>query len=117
MAEINNSGYQELRDFIQTNWKFLELRDAGGNPVLRIGTTDPRVTWTHNDGAQTLELTAVIKGSDSDITKPVTIAQSALYKQSTGGTAYSVEAFTSFTIQANEDQLTVKHQIQVPQVS
>ena len=35
---------QDIRDYIQANWKYIELRDESLNPVLRIGIEDPRVT-------------------------------------------------------------------------
>lgn len=115
MAEITSQAYQDLRDYIQANWKYIELRDDVNGAILRIDPADPRVTWTHVPGAQTLELSVTIKGSDADITIPQTFASSAIYKVATGGDAYSVEAFSSsFTIQAAEDELRVKHQLEVP---
>lgn len=120
MSEINNYGYQDLRDYIQANWNYLELRDAGGAAIVRLQVgVDSRVTWTHTVGAQILEITAVIKGSDSDISGslPKTFASSAVYKVASAGNAFSAEAFTSsFTIATVDDQLTVKHRIQVPKV-
>lgn len=115
MAEITSAAYQNLRDHIQNTWKYIELRDDAGNPIVRLSVDDPRVDWTHTAGAQTLELSVTIKGSDSDITIPKTFASSAIYNVATNGTAFSVENFSSsFTIQAAEDELRVKHQIQVP---
>lgn len=116
MAEITTQAYQNLRDYIQSNWKYIELRDDTSTPILRIDTSDPRLTWTHTAGSQTLELTCVISGSDVDITLPKTFANSAIYNVATGGDAFSVETFTAFTMQNEADQLTVKHQIQVPQI-
>ena len=115
MAEITSTAYQDLRDHIQNTWKYIELRDDAGNPIVRLSVDDPRVDWTHKPNAQTLELSVTIKGSDSDIKIPKTFASSAIYNVATGGTAFSVEDFSSsFTIQAAEDELRVKHQIQVP---
>lgn len=117
MAEITAQAYQDLRDYITANWKYIELRDEEGAPVIRLGVgDDPRVTWTHEAGAQTLELTVTIRGTDSDITLPITFASSAIYKVASGGEAYSVESFSAFTMEGEGDELTVKHQIQVPQV-
>lgn len=114
MAEINTAGYQSIRDAIQASWKYIELRDGGGAAILRIGIGDARVTWTHVANAQTLELTVVIKGSDAGMVLPKTFASSALYSVSTAGSAYSVESFTPFTMEGTLDELTIKHQIQVP---
>jgi hypothetical protein len=117
MAEITAQGYQDLRDYIETTWVWHELRDATTTPIIRISTADPRVSWTHVAEAQTLELTTIITGSDGDITSlPQTFASSALYKVATGGDAFSVETFTQFTIEATNDQLTIKHRIEVPRV-
>lgn len=118
MAEITSSGYQSLRDFIQSTWKYIELRDGAGTPIIRLSPLDPRVTWTHQAGNQTLELTIVVKGSDSDISSvlPKTFAQSAIFDVASSGSPYSIETFTAFTMETDMDELTVKHQIQVPQV-
>lgn len=116
MAEITSTGYQSIRDFIEDDWTYIELRDGSGSAIIRIDVTDPRVSWTHSAGAQTLELTCIIKGSDSDITPPKTFQYSALYSVASGGSPHSVEEFTPFTIGAAEDELTVKHRIEVPQV-
>ncbi|WP_003545437.1 hypothetical protein [Desulfotomaculum nigrificans] len=116
MAEITASAYQNLRDYIQNNWKYIELRDDTNTPIFRIDTSDPRVTWTHTAGANPLELTCVISGSDTDITLPKTFASSAIYNVATGGDAFSIETFTPFTMTNTADQLIIKHQIQVPQI-
>lgn len=116
MAEINSDGYQAIRDYIQTNWKYIELRDDAGLAILRLSPTDSRVTWTHTTGAQTLQLQIVVKGSDTDMTLPKTFASSAIYSVASGGSAYSVEGFTPFTMGSATDELTVINSIQVPQV-
>ncbi len=118
MSAISSEGYQNLRDYVQANWKYIEFRDASANPILRIGVGDSRVTWTHTPGAQTLELTAVIKGSDSDVSGllPKTFASAAIFSVASGGTALSSEAFSNFTMSVSSDQMTVQYQIEVPQV-
>ncbi|WP_409174842.1 hypothetical protein [Brevibacillus fortis] len=118
MAEITANGYQSLRGFIQSTWKYIELRDGSGTPIIRLSPSDQRVTWTHQAGNQTLELTIVVKGSDADLASalPKTFAQSAIFDVASGGSPYSVETYTAFTMETSMDELTVKHQIQVPQV-
>jgi len=117
MAEILGAGYQDLRDYIEANWIWIELRDDTNTPILRVDTSDPRVSWTHTPGDQVLELTIVVSGSDADITPPQTFRYSAIFKTGpTGGHLFSVEEFTPFTIETVDDQLTVRHQIEVPQV-
>lgn len=116
MAEITSSAYQAIRDYIQQNWKYIELRDDAGNAIVRLSPSDSRVSWIHNAGDQTLKLQVIIKGSDADITKPQTFASSAIYDVATGGQPYSIESFTPFTIESDQDELTVIHSIEVPQV-
>lgn len=116
MAEIKEQGYQDIRSYIQSNWKYIELRDSDNVAVLRLDPTDNRVSWTHIEGSQTLELTVVVKGSDTEITLPQTFQTSAIYKVAVDGDAYSEESFTPFTMEGTNDELTVKHQIQVPQI-
>ena len=114
MAEISTAAYTDLRNYIQTNWKYIELQDGSGTPVVRLSPADQKVTWTHTIGASVLKLQIIIKGSD--ITAPKTIAKSAIFNVATGGIAYSVESFTAFTLETAEDELTVIHSIQVPKV-
>lgn len=119
MSVVQNAGYQDIRDYIQDNWKYIELRNESQNPVLRIGIGDPRVTWTHTAGAQTLEMTCVIRGNDPDVVSllPQTFAGAALFKVASGGSAMSAEEFTNFTMSSASDQLTIIYQLEVPQVS
>lgn len=114
--EITSTAYQNLRDYIQSNWKYIELQDDVGTPIVRLSPSDSRVTWTHTAGDQTLKLQVIIKGSDVDITKPKTFAKSVIYNVATGGTPFSTETFTAFIIETDQDELTVVHNIQVPQV-
>ncbi|MGA4517208.1 hypothetical protein ACPA0F_07960 [Solibacillus silvestris] len=117
MAEITQHGYQGLRSFIESNWKFIELKDTSGAKIVRLSPADPRVTWTHAPGAQTLELSIEVNGSDADITLPKTFASSAIYTGATGTDAVTaVEPFSNFEMTMAEDQITVRHRIQVPQV-
>ena len=120
MSEISSYGYQSIRDYVQANWCYIELRDASNTPIMRLSVgTDSRVSWTHTTGSQTLEITAVIKGSDADVgTLPKVFNSSAIFKDAIGGDPCSVEAFNpNFTMAVAEDQLTVKHSIQIPKIS
>ncbi|MCI1592550.1 hypothetical protein [Heyndrickxia oleronia] len=116
MAEITSQAYADLRKYIQSNWQYIELQDETGTSIVRLSPNDSRVTWTHAEGDQTLKLQIVVKGSDSDIVKPSTFVKSAIFNVVTGGQPYSVESFTPFTLEQNEDELTVIHSIQVPKL-
>lgn len=114
MAEISTAGYSELRSFIQSDWKYIALVSETDTEILRLdATTDARCTLSvvGND----VVYTVVVKGSDADIIAPVTIAGSKIYDVATGGSAYGNETFTPFTIEGDQDELTVTYSIQVPQ--
>ena len=115
-TEITNAGYQSLRDFVQQEWTFIELRDEVGSAIVRLGVDDERVSWTHDSNSQTLELRVVISGSDSEIELPRTFLSSAIFKQAEGGEELAQESFSSFTMEGTGDELTVIHQLEIPQV-
>lgn len=114
MAEITASAYSDLRNYIQTNWQYIELQDDMGVTILRLSPSDTRVTSVIE--GNNVKITVVVKGSDTDITAPSTFAKSVIYNVSTGGTPFSTESFTPFTIETDQDELTVIHNIEVPQV-
>lgn len=114
MAEISNYAYGELRNFIKTNWQYVELQDEQGNEIIRLSPSDSRVT-SEIEG-NNVKITVVIKGSDNDINIPCTFAKSVIFDVATGGEPISEESFTPFTLETEQDELTVIHNIQVPQV-
>ena len=114
-VEIQITGYQSIRDFIQANWTWIELRAEGGSSILRLSTADSRVSWVHSPGSQKLQLQVHITGSDGDITLPTTIACSAIYDVGSGGSAYSVANIALTTLESPEDELYLTHEIQVPE--
>lgn len=115
-TEITNAGYQSLRDFVQQEWTFIELRDEVGSAIVRLGVDDERVSWEHIGGSGTLELKVVITGSDSEMTLPRTFQSSAIFTQAEGGVEMAEESFSPFTMEETGDELTVIHQLEIPQV-
>ena len=116
MAEVTAEGYQSIRDFVQANWLYHSLRDDLDAEIIRISPTDARTSWTHVAGAQVLELTTTVTGADGDIIPPQTFAGSELYDVSSVGSPLADEIFTSFTIETDSDELTIKHRVEIPQV-
>ena len=114
MAEITQVAYQDIRDHIQNTWKFIELRNAEGQAVLRLSTDDSRVNWTHVQGERELKLEINVKGTDAEITIPQSFGASAVYNVAVDGTEFSAESFTPFTIESDKDELTIVHAILVP---
>lgn len=116
MAEITENGYQSIRNYIEANWIYHSLRDEEDAEIIRISPSDARTSWTHDAGAQVLELTTTVTGADDDIIPPQTFAGSELYDVSSGGSPLADEIFTSFTIETDGDELTIKHRLEIPQV-
>ena len=116
MAEITPQAYANIREHINNGWTYIELQDDAGNAILRLGSDDARVSWIHQEGATALLRQVVITGKDTDITLPQTFAKSAIYNVATGGTAFSLETFNSFTLETVNDELTIVHELQIPQV-
>lgn len=114
MAEITASAYSDLRNYILSNWQYIELQDDLGTPIVRLSPSDSRVTSVIE--GNNVKITIVVKGSDTDIVAPKTFAKSVIFNVATGGTPFSTESFTAFTIEGDQDQLTVIHNIEVPQV-
>ena len=113
MTQVTTEAYQDLRNYIQENWKYVELQDEAGKAIIRLSPSDSRVSWVHVANAQILKLQVIIKGNDPDIVAPKTFAKSAIYKVATGGSPYSLETFTPSII-AKDDEITIIHSIQVP---
>lgn len=117
MAEISELGYQHIRNYIEENWKFIELQDELGAKVLRLDTSDSRVSWTHTPGAEVLELSIVVTGSDAEITLPQKLAASAVYTSAEATEPVTlVEPFSNFELSTTEDKLTIHHKIEVPEL-
>ncbi|KZB90119.1 hypothetical protein A2U94_17855 [Bacillus sp. VT 712] len=99
--DISTQGYDNLRNYIQSNWKYIELQSSAGTSVIRLTNTDSRVTITNSNGKITYVL--VLKGSDVPVGTEV--AKSAIFNVASGGTAFSTETFTSFTFAGTQDEL------------
>lgn len=132
MAEITDQAYQDLKKYIVENWTSIELRDEAGGTIKSLDTTDNNVNWIHPTktvtvgydsymnpipgevpDSQRLQLEVVVTGADVS-TLPTTFAQSVVKNDS--GDELSVETFEPFTMQTEEDEITVVHSIEVPQV-
>lgn len=117
MSEINEYGYQKLREFIKSSWKYIELQDNNGKAIIRKQAT----VLNHSDGENIVKLQVVVKGNEigANETTPVTVAKMALYDVATGGEPIANKDFDVAditTLTQDVDQLTVVHSIEVPQI-
>ena len=124
MSEINEAGYETLRsvvnseEAVEAEWDFIELIDDEGNIETRIEiSTDSRASWTTAITDQTQEVEVTVQGSDSDITTPVTLSESALKNEdSDAADEMHRDTMTDATLSEDDDQVTVRHSIEVPEV-
>ncbi|MFB7304655.1 hypothetical protein [Heyndrickxia sporothermodurans] len=114
MAEFSQAGYQKIRDYIEANWKYIELQDETGTAIIRLGIGDSRVTWTHTADSNPLKLQIKIKGSD--VSLPKTFAISAIFDVASGGSPLAVSNFEATTLSQAIDELTVEHSLEVPDI-
>jgi hypothetical protein len=128
-TELTNAGYESIRDLINSSrtspaqWDYIALVDDGGNEVIRTQiSNDADASWSTDDQdgdstSETMVVTYTITGAD--VSTPVTIVKSQLYDDASGSGApvLSEDSFTSATLDADSDELTVTHKVEVPKVA
>ncbi|MFB5088636.1 hypothetical protein PGC35_15750 [Psychrobacillus sp. PGGUH221] len=113
MAQINNYGYGKLREYILSNWNYIEVQDESGIAVKRFGIADG-LQITGNVATQEIEYKIVITGDATFLGK--TVVKSVLLEVATNGSPIATEVFAPFTFETVDDQLTIIHKLQVPQI-
>lgn len=114
-TELPTAGYEDLRTHIQSTWGYVELQDDTGAQVTRVEiANDTRASWSQSGDTRTVTFT--VSGSDADVTTPVTVASSHLFSAATGGDSLSNDSFSGANLEEDGDELTVEHEVQVPQV-
>lgn len=112
MAQISTYGYSSIRQYAQTTWQYLEVQKQDGTPLKRFTLSDG---LTITQVGNTIEYVIIINGNDPLFSNQ-TVSKSVIFDVATGGQAIAVESFTDFTFESTDDQLTIKHTIQVPQL-
>ena len=114
--EITEAGYQTLRDYIQNNWKYVELFDDSDNPVGRFEIGGTKANWIHTIGDQTLIARLIVTGADIGV--GTTVKGTKLFETNSSSDILHEDNFNyMFTFGDTEDQLTVEHQIEVPVIT
>ena len=116
MAEITEYTYMQIRDMLESKIKYIELRDDTGAKIIRIAVTDERVSHVYDRTKQEQVYSIHIKGTDLDIPIPCTFGGTALFETADSIEPISIEATTSFQLNAEVDELTITHSLQIPEV-
>lgn len=121
-SEILSAGYQDIRDYIEDNWVHIAICE-GTSEILRRSVSHGTVSWAHDPGDQVLILSIVISGSDPEFEDqspgdllPQTLDRSRIHKTDSDTDPKADRSFTAFTLETVDDELTVRHRIQVPQI-
>lgn len=107
--DINEEGYDSLKDFVMDNWNIHELRDDEGNVVTRLNPNDDRVEWS--ESGNTLTISTTLNGGDSDVEVPVTITDSLIYESGTDNPIMDATLSDSVTISDDASSRKINHQI------
>ncbi len=114
-VEIQEAGYQSVRDFVEANWIWFELRDDNGEAIFRVDITDDeRFQWTHIPGAPMLVLEGLISGSELSL--PETVEGAALFDSETSEDILAEDTATEFVFEDTADLLQIFFRIEIPEV-
>lgn len=122
MAEINSTGYTSLRNNIderatRETWNIIAVTDGAGTEVVRLSTSDSRVSIVSTQGNNPYQIEVTLTGGDADITTPQDIGGSKLYREDTNGEEVTTEETTStVTLENDSDEVVVTHDIEAPQI-
>lgn len=111
MSNITTYAYNKIQNFIAAEVTYLELQDSNGNPIKRFSTADG---LTITNVGQTIEYKIVVTGDSTFINQ--TVSKSVLFDSSTSTDQFATETFTSFTFESAEDELTITHKLEVPEI-
>lgn len=117
MAEVTEYTYKKIRDLIDSNFKYIEIQNESNVKVLRLSTSDPRITYSYNRNSQTQTYTLVLSGDDADITLPKTLAKVLFFETSSSSDALYAESTTAFTLGAEGDTCTFTITVNVPAIN
>lgn len=112
---FTDAGYQDLRNYIVANYKYIAIVDSSDAEVMRLEIgVDSRANWTHAVGANPIEVTVNLKGSDAEISEPRTFLKTYLHKTAADTDRLAGGLYTQFTMESDDDTLQLKVQIQLP---
>ena len=123
VGDIYAEGYQDLRDYVQANYKYIALVDSDDNEIVRMEIgVDIRANWIHVAGANPLIVQVTVKGSDAEIAEPCTLNKVYLYKTAVSTVKMAGGLHTPFTIESGDagsadDSMVLTFQFELPKVS
>lgn len=122
MAEILEAGYEELRKAIDptethNDFDTHQLLDDADNEILRATIADGTVEIVSGTAENPFTIQSTINGDDGRFDLPQTFAASRLFTEDVDGSEVTeIEQHTDVTLEQDEDQIVVEHDIEVPEI-
>lgn len=116
-ANITEKGLEKIRQLIQENWQYIEVRDESDDPILRVDLTDARVTIVNDYTDNPLTIQLFLMGGDSDIGVGTKVKSAHLYDVDVDGDAL-VEVVYSTPVEFTSelDELAININLQIPKI-
>lgn len=114
MTQITDYAYSKIRNYISTNFVYLELQDESSTAIKRFTVADG-LTITVDNTNKLVKYQLVVTGADATFTGK-TVAKSVLYDSVVSTDAIATEIFTAFTFENENDELTIVHTLKIPLV-
>lgn len=113
---ISNEGYKDLRQHVETTWKYVAIISDNGAELSRLQVgVDTGVTISDDYTINPLTIQAVLTGTQMGINTKVQGLK--LYNVATNGTALVEVTYASyFQFQNADDELTLRETIQIPAI-
>lgn len=113
---ITSEGFKEIREYIQFNWKYFEVKDESNNRLFVVSTSDSRVGISGFE-SNPLEINLFLQGTDAEVTVGTKIGGAALLKEIDLPPRVEVNYSSPFEFQNPEDTLSIRISLQIPTIN
>ena len=120
MAEILETGYRDLRQYVFDNWRYVALENENGTEITRIAWNDHRLSITYTEGQPAIRLDLTVKGSDHDLSAhiPMLFGSVSIYKNFSGGLPLARDEFNPLIPVNNiHAEIRIDQYIEVPRIT
>lgn len=118
MTSFDANGYDDLRSYMQNNWRHIAIVDDQGTELFRINVnTDSRASFVSGSGANPLTAEITLTGQDfmdEGISLPSTVALTEVYKTSAGTTRVAHDSVKDATVETANDEVIITHDYKIP---
>ena len=115
---LSNSGYEDLRTYVENNWSFIGLFDNTDTELIRIDVpNDSRASFSSDSGSNPLRATITLTGEDlfdEGVTLPVTLDHTEVFKTDSTSQEMGSDPVKPATIEAQGDEIIIDHEYSIP---